>query len=200
MFDNTFKRELKNGNPEVYREFFRLLYPRLKGYCKLFVTDNGDVEDIIQDSFIAFWEKRSSIDVQQKIESYIFVIVRNRCLNFLKNRRLESKHISYEKLLTKELQHLYQIDLLEKEEMGLEESLSELLHESVNELPPRMKEVFIKCKLERKKQEDVAKELGISLKMVEKHIANAKKLITDHLTDQYPIMTVIFITVCFTLF
>lgn len=200
MFNNTFKRELKNGNPEAYREFFRLLYPRLKGYCKLFVADDSEMEDIIQDSFIVFWEKRSTIDIRQKIESYIFVIVRNRCLNYLKNRKLESKHIPCEQLHATELQHLYQIDLLEKEEISLEESLSKLLHESVNELPPRMQDVFIKCKLEGKKEEDVAKELGISLKMVEKHIANAKRLIHDRLTDQYPIMTVMFITVYFTLF
>lgn len=200
MFNNTFKRELKNGNPEAYRELFRLLYPRLKGYCKLFVADDSEMEDIIQDSFIVFWEKRSTIDIRQKIESYIFVIVRNRCLNYLKNRKLESKHIPYEQLHATELQHLYQIDLLEKEEISLEESLSKLLHELVNELPPRMQDVFIKCKLEGKKQEDVAKELGISLKMVEKHIANAKRLIHDRLTDQYPIMTVMFITFYFTLF
>ncbi|MCK5730235.1 MAG: hypothetical protein KAH68_04135 [Draconibacterium sp.] len=44
-----------------------------------------------------------------------------------------------------------------------------------------MKEVFIKCKIEGRKQKEVAKDLGISLKMVEKHISKSKQLIRGKL-------------------
>ena len=184
MFSIEIKRELKKGNPEAYKQLFRLLYPRLKGYCMLFVSDENEAEDIIQDSFISFWEKRNSINIKQPIESYLFVIVKNKCLNYLKNLRLESRNIPYEQLHATELQHLYQLDLLEKEEQSLEDILIHCFHESVNELPPKMRDVFIKCKLEGRKQKDVAEELGISLKMVEKHIAGAKKQINNRLAKQ----------------
>ena len=184
MFRIEIKRELKKGNPEAYKQLFRLLYPRLKGYCMLFVSDENEAEDIIQDSFISFWEKRNSINIKQPIESYLFVIVKNKCLNYLKNLRLESRNIPYEQLHATELQHLYQLDLLEKEEQSLEDILIHCFHESVNELPPKMRDVFIKCKLEGRKQKDVAEELGISLKMVEKHIAGAKKQINNRLAKQ----------------
>ncbi len=35
-----------------------MLYPRLKRYCKLFVSDVSEVENIIQKPFIELWEKR----------------------------------------------------------------------------------------------------------------------------------------------
>lgn len=58
MFDIQTKIELRNGNPIAFKEVFRLLYPRLKGYCKFFITDEKQIEDIIQESFITLWEKK----------------------------------------------------------------------------------------------------------------------------------------------
>ena len=191
MFSIETKRELQKGNPETYKEIFRLLYPRLKGYCKLFVHDENEVEDIIQECFITLWDKRKTIDVQKRLESFLFVIIRNKCLNFLKNQKLDSENIPPENLPIAELQYLYQLDLVEKEEKSLEEKLIQTFQESVNELPPKMRDVFVKCKLEGKKQKEVAEELGISIKMVEKQIGKAKKQIREQLLKKYPAMVVL---------
>jgi RNA polymerase sigma-70 factor, ECF subfamily len=191
MFSIETKRELQKGNPEAYREVFRLLYPRLKGYCKLFVSDENEVEDLIQECFITLWDKRETIDVQKRLESFLFVIIRNKCLNFLKTQKFDSENISTDNLQIEELQYLYQLDLAEKEEKSLEELLIQTFQESVNELPDKMKEVFVKCKLEGKKQKDVAEELGISIKMVEKQITKAKKQIREQLLKKYPAMVVL---------
>jgi RNA polymerase sigma-70 factor, ECF subfamily len=191
MFSIETKRELQKGNPEAYREVFRLLYPRLKGYCKLFVHDENEVEDLIQECFITLWDKRETIDVQKRLESFLFVIIRNKCLNFLKTQKFDSENISTDNLQIAELQYLYQLDLAEKEEKSMEELLIQTFQESVNEMPAKMKEVFVKCKLEGKKQKDVAEELGISIKMVEKQITKAKKQIREQLLKKYPAMVVL---------
>lgn len=190
MFSIETKREIKKGNPEAFKEVFRLLYPRLKGYCKLFISDENEVEDLIQECFITLWEKRETLDIQKQLESFLFVIIRNKCLNFLKNQKLDSENISTENLQVAELQYLYQLDLAEKEEKSLEEMLIQTFQESVNTLPEKMKEVFIKCKLEGRKQAEVAEELGISIKMVEKQIAKAKKYIRVKMLKKYPAMVV----------
>lgn len=191
MFSIETKREIKKGNPEAFKEVFRLLYPRLKGYCKLFVTNENEVEDLIQESFITLWEKRETLDIQKRIESFLFVIIRNKCLNFLKNQKLDLENISPENLQVAELQYLYQLDLAEKEEKSLEELLIQTFQETVNTLPEKMRVVFVKCKLEGKKQTEVAEELGISIKMVEKQISKAKKQIREQLLKKYPAMVVL---------
>jgi RNA polymerase sigma-70 factor, ECF subfamily len=190
MFNTKTKSELKKGNPEAFKEVFRLLYPRLRGYCKLFVSDESEVEDIIQESFITLWEKRETIDIQKRIESFLFVIIRNRCLNFLKNHKLGSENIPIDNLQIAELQYLYQLDLSEKKEKSLEEMLIQSFQASVNALPAKMKDVFVKCKLEGKKQKKVAEEMGISIKMVEKQIAKAKNHICEQMKKKYPTLAV----------
>jgi RNA polymerase sigma-70 factor, ECF subfamily len=191
MIDIQTRSEIKNGNPDAFRKVFRLLYPRLKGYCKLFIFEEYVVEDIIQETFISLWEKRGTIDILKTIESLIFVMVRNRCFNYLKTKQLELGRISVDDLRTPELQYLYQLDLTGKEEKSMEEMLIMSLQQEVEKLPSKMKAVFIKCKIEGRKQKEVAEELGISLKMVEKHISGAKYRIKEKLLKQYPILVVL---------
>lgn len=186
MFTIQTKLELKNGNPKAFKEVFRLLYPRLKGYCRLFISDINEVEDIIQESFLVLWERRDSIDPNRRIESFLFVVLRNRCLNYLKSKSFIAENLQIEDLSFSELQYLYQLDFNGREEKGMEELLLESLQKAVDELPPKMKTVFIRCKLQGEKQKDVAEELGISQKMIEKHISKAKTHIHNKMVALYP--------------
>lgn len=193
MFSTEIKAGIKKGNPEAYQEVFRILYPRLKGYSRLFIPDDDDAEDIIQDTFVALWEKRQSLKQDGNIESLVFVILRNRCLNYLKDKRFSSGNIDFEQLNLSELQHLYQLDMLEREENKLEDILLATIDDAVNSLPEKMKSVFIQCKIQGKKQKEVAHAMGISVKTVEKHIAKAKVLIENQLKLHYPSILGLFI-------
>jgi len=186
MFDSQTKLDLKQGDPGAFKEVFRLLYPRLKGYCKLFIKDASQVEDIIQESFIALWENRNSFKTDKSIESYVFVIVRNRCLNYLKKQKLEGEKIDLDNPEIAQLQFLYQLDFTAQEDSSLEEMLVVSLKEMIAELPEKRRAVFVKCKIEGRKQVEVANELGISIKMVEKHVAMAKNIIHEKLIKKYP--------------
>lgn len=191
MFSIQTRIELKRGNPEAFKEIFLVLHPRLKGYCRLFIADENLVEDIIQETFLTLWEKRDLIKTEKSIESLIFVMVRNRCLNELRKQRMESGRIDPDNIKVAELQYLYQLDFTDKEEKSLEEMLIESFQKAVNELPEKMKAVFTLCKIEGKNQKEIAENLGISIKMVEKHIAGAKKQIRDQLLKKYPALILI---------
>ena len=150
MFDIQTKIELQQGNPDTFKEVFRLLYPRLKGYCKLFISNESEVEDIIQEAFIAFWENHEKIDAGKSIENFIFKITKNRCLNFLQKKKLDKSNLDIEQIGINQLQYLYQLDLAEKENKSLEEELIDSFKSAIEELPAKMKIVFTQCKIEGK--------------------------------------------------
>lgn len=85
---------------------------------------------------------------------------------------------------------LYQLDFSDKEEKTLEEQLIITFNDAVETFPPKMKQVFLLCKIEGRQQKEVAEELGITLKTVEKHIASAKQTISEQLTRKYPLLSV----------
>jgi RNA polymerase sigma-70 factor (ECF subfamily) len=63
-------QELKNGNPDAFKELFRQAYPRLMGYCRLFVPGPQQAKDLVQECFIKLWEKRQSIKALFGQEKY----------------------------------------------------------------------------------------------------------------------------------
>lgn len=161
------------------------------GYCRLFIHDQDQANDLAQDCFIKLWEKRSTIKASQSVESLLFVMLRNRCLNYLRDQKLHWAEKNRIALEENELQYLFQLDLIGKEEASLEEQLLLSIQQSVDQLPEKRKEVFVKAKMEGKKNKEVADELGISVKAVEKHLNQAKEQIRQEMLLKFPLLSVV---------
>jgi len=186
-----FNIRLKEGNSQAYEELFKQTYPRLLGYCSLFIHDQPQANDLVQECFVRLWEKRTTISASQSVESLLFVMLRNRCLNFLRDQKLHSSEKSIDLIGENDLQHLYQLDFAGKEEKTLEENLIDAIRASVDNLPEKRKLVFTKAKIEGKKNKEVAEELSISVKAVEKHLALAKEQIRKEMLVKFPLLSVL---------
>ncbi len=163
----------------------------MMGYCQLFVKDKKDAEDIVQECFYGLWENRKKIDLHKSVESLLFVSLRNRCLNYLKEHSKYSFNSLQGGYVVNELQYLYQLDFNEEKEMSLEEQLAEALKKAIEELPERKKTILIKNKIEGLKQKEIAEELGISIKTVEKHLKEAKIELKMKLEKQFTSLSVV---------
>ncbi len=182
---------LQEGNPEAFEELFKQTFPRMIGYCRLFIKVQAQSNDLVQDCYVKLWEKRSTIKISQSVESLLFVMLRNKCLNYLRDQKLHDFEKDIESIKENELQHLYQLDFIGKEEKTIEESLIEAIKESVEKLPEKRKRVFVKTKIEGKKNKEVAEEMGISVKAVEKHLHQAKEQIRHEMLLKFPLLSVL---------
>lgn len=192
IVENTqLNARLKEGNPLAYEELFKQTFPRLLGYCRLFIHDQAQSNDLVQECFVKLWEKRSTIKSSQSVESLLFVMLRNRCLNYLRDQKMQKTDQNIGFIEENELQHLYQLDFTGKEEKSLEEKLIEAIKQSIEKLPEKRRLVFTKTKIEGKKNKEVADELGISVKAVEKHLHQAKEQIRQEVLVKFPLLTVL---------
>lgn len=182
---------LKEGNPSAFEELFKQTFPRMLGYCRLFIHDQAQANDLVQECFVKLWEKRGTIKSTQSIESLLFVMLRNKCLNYLRDQKLHNFEKNIESIKENELQHLYQLDFTGREEKTMEENLIEAIRASVDNLPEKRKLVFTKAKIEGKKNKDVAEELGISVKAVEKHLHQAKEQIRNEMLKEFPLLSIL---------
>lgn len=183
--------QLKEGDPAAYEMLFKQTFPRLLGYCRLFVHDQASASDLVQECYVRLWEKRETISPMQSVESLLFVMLRNRCLNFLRDQKNDQKEQRIGFIPESELQHLYQLDFTGREEKALEEKLIEAIRLSVAKLPEKRRQVFIKAKIEGKKNREVAAEMGISVKAVEKHLHQAKEQIREEMLQKFPMLTIL---------
>lgn len=137
------------------------------------------------DVIFHLWEIRESLEIRVSLRSYLLQAVRNRCLDYLASRRertevafsaLEGEEDGRQPLADRYIQ-------LDDYPLGrlLERELEYEINRSIAALPAECRQVFLKSRFERKKYEEIAAELGVSVNTVKYHIKNALARLHDSL-------------------
>jgi RNA polymerase sigma-70 factor (ECF subfamily) len=171
---------LSHQDVAFFDSIFRRHYKALKAYAYKY-TDNTELsEDIVQDVFFELWLKRERLQIQVDIKSYLFKAVANKSINALKDN--EERKISLEPHHEEHIQDFYLRSLSKNQEDYL--LLNELNNEikaSVEKLPEQCKKIFQLRHGYGLKNREIAEQLNISIKAVEKQMTRALFEIREHL-------------------
>lgn len=168
---------------EVYRRYWHPLY--LHAYKML--SDEDQAKDVIQDLFIALWSKTSTMHITTSLKSYLYVMARNRVINYIRKNRINDDFIVMlaEAMPEADERLIKQID---------DRNLIALIDEEINLLPPRMKQVFEMSRKEFLTNKEIAAILGTKEETVKKQISNSIKTIKIKL-DKYAGASVILLEI-----
>ncbi len=168
---------LKDNFDRIYVSY----YPRMFRFAKEYVLFEEDAENIVQDVFLVLWEKRNVLDIQVGLMAYLFSLVKNRCLDYLRRNMVADE---YKQELSLKYSALYQMDYV----FSSEEDIENTIESAINKLPERCREIFIKSRIEGKKYREIAKELNIAENTVENQISIALKKLRLELKDYLPLL------------
>lgn len=168
----------------VLENLFKHFYKALRAYAFRFVNDTDLAEDIVQDSFFELWVKRDTIQFDGAVKSYLFKSVYNRSINVL-NKRYQNKECNLNVDNENDILYQYMADHIQNSEQSL--LLKELeteISSLIKMLPPQCQKVFILSRMYGLKNREIAEQLNISIKTVEKHISKALFELKTHLLEQ----------------
>jgi RNA polymerase sigma-70 factor (family 1) len=180
------------------RENFDSIYinnfSRLFLFAKEYVLFDEEAENIVQDIFLMLWEKREALRVDVSLTAYLFTLVKNKCIDFLRHQMVEQmysenvKHEYNEELNVK----LFALESFDHN-FSSEEDIETLLRNAIDKLPERCRLIFIKSRIEGKKYKEIAEELNLSVNTVEGQISIALKKLREELKDYLPLLLFLFI-------
>jgi len=176
---------LKKGDERAYKHIYNLYYANLVVYCYNLTKDQDRAEDIVQQTLVQIWIKRDTLDIRSSLKNYLYRSVYN---TFLK----EYRKLKKEEVALLELKNSVLIDFVERDETVLEERMK-LLEFAIDQLPKKNKEVFLLSKKSGYKHKEIAAQLDISEKAVEKHISRATQSIKKWLKDKKNSLVLIFL-------
>lgn len=86
---------LGNGDEKAFDQIFKLLYKPLCFFAYKILLDQDQAEDLVQDNLLKFWQRKQAFDSFAKIQSYLYVSVRNSCYDELAHQKVQYKHREY---------------------------------------------------------------------------------------------------------
>jgi RNA polymerase sigma-70 factor (ECF subfamily) len=167
---------IKNGDEVAFEKVFREFYPYLVNFANGILKDKPLAEEQAQEVFANLWEKRLALKDDLRLLPYLLTSVKNKCINIINKRLVENKYMS-------ETQRDYQNIFLNYSHHEVSDDLIKQLHETLNKLPPKCREVFELSRFEELSHRAIGEKLGISSKTIENHISKALRILKENLRN-----------------
>lgn len=163
--DSDIINALKNGDAKAYTFLVNNYHHKLCVYAFSLTNDNDLSEDIVQNVFMAIWNKKHKLKEDFVIKSYLYKSVYN---EFIDQYRKEKTLLVLEKKYFDALS-----SIVEDEDENSLEKLIKLVKQEIKNLPPKCKQTFLLSKQDGLTNIEIAEYLNISIKSVEAHITKA---------------------------
>ena len=148
---------------ETYRSLFYTHSEHLRNFLYYKSGNLSQAEDLVQDAFSKLWEKCASITVE-KAKSFLFTVANNLFLNQVEHQKVVLK---FEKRGHSESDYNTPQYKMEEDEFR------EKLENAISALPEDQRIVFLMNRIDKKKYREIADELDLSVKAVEKRMHKA---------------------------
>jgi RNA polymerase sigma-70 factor, Bacteroides expansion family 1 len=158
---------IKYGDQKVFQTIVFKYSDPLLAFSIGFVRKREIAEEIVSDAFVTLWRQRENILEINDLKAYLYILVRNASISYLRKMN-SSKEISLDSL-----EEYYTLPLTGPESDEITEDILSQVNQAIDQLPPKCKIVFTLAKVQGMKYKEISEVLGISVKTINNHIANA---------------------------
>jgi len=176
--------QFKHGSERAFGLIYDRHWASVCHFASLYLKRRDEIEDVVQEVFIRLWEARLSLRDDSDLDDFLFIVTRN--LIFTRRRASLSRSF-YSLTVINALSD----DSDTSRDVEFKE-LFENLEKLVEQMPPQRKTVFEMSRLRYMTYREIAVELGIAEKTVERHINEALKYIRTHLVSLSVAVTLFF--------
>lgn len=162
MSDAELTAAVRSGDGRAFDALFLRWYPQVCRFLHTLVKENALAEDLAQGVFMKLWLNRDRLDPSKSLKNYLLVLSRNSALDVFKSKRnliMANMDTPSEKPSPDRTEHLAEFA----------ETQSRLL-QAIQQMPPQRRSVFVMSRFQHLSSEEIAGNLGLSVRTVEKHL------------------------------
>ena len=161
---------LKEDDEAAFTEIYSRYAENLTGFASTKLYCLADARDIIHDLFVTLWEERRTLIVHRKLESFLFTLVRYRVVDKIRKNITKEGYAGMISMLSQSYGPEVEGQIAAKE-------LQQQVNSKLEELSPRVKEVY---KLSREDHLSI-KEIAVKLEVSEQTVKNQLTVALKHL-------------------
>ncbi|WP_173003048.1 RNA polymerase sigma factor [Chitinophaga sp. SYP-B3965] len=157
---------LKDGDETAFTEIYNHYWEPLYFMAHKRLQSAQDAEEIVQQVFLTLWQKRADLSIQS-LPFYLAAMVRYAIYRHFANLQRKREQTNTLQTITAEQSPAFDIE---------NKYLLEILNKLASELPAKHRIVFLQHKLLDRPLEEVAGELGVSVRTAEGYIARVMQV------------------------
>lgn len=165
---------LKAGDEKAFEEVFYRYYKHLYAIGIKFLKNPDLAEDAVQDIFLKLWDHRQTLNETYAIKNFLSIAMKNHVLNVVRDNHLAIwEYISCE--MEERIGEDSTTEMLQLKEYGA------ILEKGIKELTPQREKVFRLRVFSGLNNEEVARQLSVSVNTVKVQFSQATKFIKEYL-------------------
>lgn len=162
--------ELSKEEKEKFEALFRTMYPKVKAFAAKILQSEDDAEDIAEDIFVKLLNDFQAWENPETRNSFIYTLTRNHIFNFLKHKAIEQKFQAEKEI---NLSDYYEESEIHNSLYAKELKL--LVELTIKNMPKQRRKIFVMSRFQKKTHAEIAEELDLSVRTVERHVYLALK-------------------------
>lgn len=173
MTEKQLVDSINKGELEAFHQLYIEYYSSLCIYAKNFTRNKEIAEEVVQDVFISIWEHKGHLNIESSLKSFLFISVRNGCLNHLKHLLVVNKFNLYYTQLLKDAQDLFNVSQETGDSLLMANELEEKIFKEIELLPEQCRRIFIMSRFDCLTHQEIADKLGVTINTVHRQTSIA---------------------------
>lgn len=157
------------NNHADFESLFTYNFRPLCLYALHYLGNVEESEDIVQECYATLWEKLQQGAEVTNRRAYLYMTVRNRCLDQLRKKGIP----------TESLKPYDTYGIIDDDDAQERSRTEARLWTAIDSLPEKCREIFVMSKRDGLKYEEIAQELGLSVNTVRNQISKALKMLKE---------------------
>jgi len=159
-------RLLKEDNAAAFAEIYKRYAKSLADFTASKLFNLEDAQDIIHDLFVKLWEDREQLNITSNLKTYLFTITRHRIIDKIRRNITREEYAAM-------LQSLVNAHQPNVEQQIAAKELQQTIENSLNELSPKVKEIYQLSREENLSIPEIAEKLQLSEQTVKNQLSTA---------------------------
>lgn len=187
LVEKVLVSKLKTGDYSAFSNIFTAYYSDLILFAFRFTRDMDNAEELVQETFVRLWEEHETLNISVSLKSYLLKTVQNRCLDWLRHKKVMQAHNSF--VLESTPQVRYDTD-----SYVLYSELEKQIEDALLLLPEEISATFKMNRYKGLKYTEIAKIMDVSVRTIEVRVGKALHILRNCLKDYLLFTGIIYIS------
>ena len=177
--DEELAKYVQEGDVEKFGLLMKRYSGKLFRYGKKFLSNDDNIEDVVQDVFIKTYQNIQSFDITQRFSPWIYRIAHNTYINAIKKQNSGPLYLfDFDTLVSHTVVEENPI-IKEREQ----KEMKDIVDKGLKEIEPKYREILVLYYIEDFSYKEIAEILQIPIGTVGVRIMRAKEILKNKYTE-----------------